>query len=195
MQNMPNINPPASPETAPTLDTNNPPDTVTETSPETSPETKPARSTIPIANDGRRIDPTTLPPTAPLPFPAPHHTTNYSVDPNVDYTDISALNRDINRARAQLFNATRALRDAERFSADKKRAYKSAWNRAHIGLSGGSERQRIAITDTLTEELYSHTLVADTLVNESLNNLRAIRAELDALAGLSHNIRAQMQVM
>lgn len=151
------------------------------------------RRSAPVALGGKRFDPDNLPNDNAFPE-YPDDEDDYVVEDDVDYIDVSSLNRQINRARSALFKATRRLKYAQRVEAEAKFNYKRAYNRTLAGLTGGSEKQRLATADLTTESLYSEVIIAERLSEEALNVLRAIRAELDALAGLSHNIRAQMQL-
>lgn len=152
------------------------------------------RRSAPVALGGRRFDPSSRQ-EADLPaYPDYDLDSQYQVEEEVDYADIMNINRQINRARNMMFRAVRELKRAQRAEAEARFEYKRAYNRVLAGLSGGSEKQRLATADLETEELYGKVIVAERLADEALNFLRAMRAELDSLAGLSHNVRAQMQV-
>lgn len=161
--------------------------------PETAATASTGRRTAPMAMGGKAVREENTP--RPVDPVFPSNDEFYEVDANVDYSDISTLNRDINRARRELFRQTRALNDAQAKEAQAKFRYRREHNRILISISGGSEKTRVAAADMETEGLYGEFLVAERVSESALNDLRAIRAELDALAGLSHNIRAQMQVM
>lgn len=164
------------------------------TPPKTTPEAaqKRGRTPTPVASEGKRVNAADTPP-KPLRFPA--EPTTYIPQEDIDYTDISQLNKDINRVRSALFHSTRELSRAEAREAQAKHLYKSNLNREIIKLSGGSERQRVAIAEIAVEDYYSDFLVAERVRVACENNLRAVRADLSALESLGHNLRAQMQVM
>lgn len=175
-------------------------------------EATPARRGAPVAIDGKRANVNDYP-EAELPlFPGQERKKNargeveidssreryisQQYDPNtgVDFVDLSALNTQINRARKALFDANAALARAERTEARREYEYRRAHARALVSLSGGSEKQRIAYADVDTEAEYGELLVARTLVKECVNQVRALRTELDVLTVMSHNLRAQMQL-
>lgn len=126
----------------------------------------------------------------------PGHLGDYALtDGEVSFEDLSDLNRQINRARVALFRGTQILAQSKREEADKEFLYKRAFNRALLKVSGGTEKTRVTTASLQTEDEWGEYLVAQRVAEEATNHLRAIRSELDALAGLSHNTRAQMNVM
>lgn len=147
----------------------------------------------PVAVGGKRINLAEHPQQDMPQFPAWVAAEHYKVD-DVDFVDLSALNRQINTARVALFKANKFLTEAQRSEASAKYEYKRAHNRAMVTLSGGSEKQRLATADVMTEELYGNWLVKERVVEEMVNHVRAIRTELDSLTILSHNMRAQMNM-
>lgn len=116
-------------------------------------------------------------------------------DEEVSFEDLSDINRQINRARVALFRGTQILAQTKRDEADKEFLYKRAFNRALLRVSGGTEKTRVTTASLQTEDEWGEYLVAQRVAEEATNHVRAIRSELDALAGLSHNVRAQMNVM
>lgn len=116
-------------------------------------------------------------------------------DEEVSFEDLSDINRQINRARVALFRGTQILAQTKRDEADKEFLYKRAFNRALLKVSGGTEKTRVTTASLQTEDEWGEYLVAQRVAEEATNHVRAIRSELDALAGLSHNVRAQMNVM
>lgn len=174
------------------------PDPVVLTPDQASPETDEGptvgRRSVPVALAGKRFDPKVAPVAKMPEYPVYDPSDDYKVLEDVDYSDVSSLNRDINIARATLFRAVERLKHAKRAESDARFTYNRAYNRVLAGLTGGSEKQRLAIADIQTEELYGKLIVEERLADEAVNFLRAIRSELDSLAGLSHNVRAQMQL-
>lgn len=126
----------------------------------------------------------------------PGHLGDYAPsDEEVSFEDLGDINRQINRARVALFRGTQILAQTKREEADKEFLYKRAFNRALLKVSGGTEKTRVTTASLQTEDEWGEFLVAQRVAEEATNHLRAIRSELDALAGLSHNVRAQMNVM
>lgn len=119
----------------------------------------------------------------------------YFPDAEVDYSDLSTLNRDINRSRYRLFRANAALKEAQRKEAEAEFEYRRAHARVMAGLSGGSEKQRQAIADLQVEQEWADWMVAKQVSKEYESLLRQIRVDLDSLAGISHNVRAQISIM
>lgn len=157
-------------------------------------KTNAVRKGSPIAAGGKRLSTEDYPET-PLPtFPPNFAGDHYDPNPDVDYNDLTSLGRQINSARKALFKANRGLTIAQRDEAVSKFAYRRAHNRAMVSLSGGSEKQRLATADLQTEELYGQWLVKERIVEEMLNQVRAMRTELDSLTVLSHNLRAQINI-
>lgn len=150
-----------------------------------------ARS-APLAYAGRRVNPNSYQVEYVPEFPDLED--GYIVLEDVDYDDVSKINRQINRARAALFRADRAAALARRQEAVSKAAYRRAFALALIQVSGSSEKQRTAVAELAVGEEYSDFLVAEAVVKETESLVRAIRTELDALAEESRNLRAQMNL-
>lgn len=113
---------------------------------------------------------------------------------DLDISDVQSVNMEILHARRRLFRVQRALSDANRRAAEAKFEYRRKRARVLVGISGGTEKTREAIADVECEEEFGNLMVAEQLADELLNQSRAVKAELDALANLSHNIRAQMSM-
>lgn len=113
----------------------------------------------------------------------------------VDFSDLAAINQQILYSRRRLYAANNELREAQRRKVEAEFEYRRAHNRIMAGLTGGSEKQRSAIADVRTEELWAAYLLASQIADEYLALVRAVRTDLDALQGLSHNVRAQIQMM
>lgn len=118
----------------------------------------------------------------------------YCPDEEVDYTDISTLNRDINRTRSMVFRVKNRLQDARRVETEASDKYRRALNKQMIGLSGGTVDKRKAIAEFATEDLYTELLVAQTVVKDLVNQSYTLSRDLDALKTLSDNLRKQMSI-
>ena len=119
---------------------------------------------------------------------------DFPIAPEFDFSDLLGINREIMRTRQRLYAATQELKKSQRLELQAKMAY----NRKHaitlIGLSGGTEKVRQAVADLEAEEEYGEHLVAQQITVEWTNLMRTLKADLDTLAGISHNIRAQIQI-
>lgn len=111
-----------------------------------------------------------------------------------DYTDLSLLNRDINRTRAMSFRVKNAVAEARREEVEAADRYRKALNRQLIGLSGGTAEQRKAIAEVLTEDLNTAYLVAETIVKEQISLSYTISRDLETLKTLADNLRKQMSI-
>lgn len=149
-----------------------------------------------IAADGRLLDPSHFP-HKPMGTP-PEDSALLGYVPSeedFDFSDIHAVNQAINIARRRLFQATQELKHYQQEAAKAKYEWKSAVNRALVVMSGGTEKTRQAMAEIQTEDEYSAYLVAELAADSALTFLRSTRSDLDALMNVSHNVRAQMQVM
>lgn len=155
------------------------------------------RAASQVAYGGKLVDPSDFPEKQMPSFPnhEDNWDFNYLPDALADYSDISNLNRDINRSRFRLFRANNGLKEAQRNEVSAEIEYRRAHARVMAGLSGGSEKQRTAIADLKTEEEYANYMLAKQVAKEYESLVRQLRVDLDSLAGISHNIRAQMNLM
>jgi hypothetical protein len=139
-------------------------------------------------------------PKASVPLPSPGRVTiqsqyeKYMPDADVDYTDLSAVNREIQLLRMRLHAIRNELREAERQALRTKYAYESKKKRILIGLSGGSAVEREAMAELMAEEEYTQMLVAAAVAKEIINHNRDIRTELEALREISNNLRRQIDL-
>lgn len=111
-----------------------------------------------------------------------------------DYTDLSLLNRDINRTRAMSFRVKNALAEARREEVEAGDKYRKALNRQLIGLSGGTAEQRKAIAEVFTEDLNTQYLIAQNIVKEQTSLSYTISRDLETLKTLADNLRKQMSL-
>lgn len=134
---------------------------------------------------------------APKQFPGwPSNTRDdmFIPDEEVDYTDLSTLNRDINRARSMLFRVKNELANARRVEVESALAYRQAYNRAFMGLSGGTEAIRKTMAEVMTEDLYTDLMIAQNIVKEQTSLSYNVSKELETLKTLSDNLRKQMSI-
>lgn len=118
----------------------------------------------------------------------------YEVDSLADAADLQDVTKNLLLARRRLYYVTQMLSTAERKATEAKYEWKAALNRKLLSVSGGTEKERLALAELSVEQEYSAYLAAEQQSQDALNLLRAIRTELDTLQNISYNIRAQMQI-
>lgn len=156
-----------------------------------SPSTAQRRPSLAVG--GRIADPDKIPQAS---FPGYSATQlQYEVEALADDADLRKLMHNILIARQRLYYVTKMLSDAQRRAVEAKYDWKSALNRKILSVSGGTEKDRVALAEVSVEKEYSAYLAAEQEAEDALNLLRAIRTDLDSLQNLSYNIRAQMQMM
>lgn len=111
-----------------------------------------------------------------------------------DYQNFSSLNRAINNRRYHHMRASEILNKAKRLETEAQTAYKSAYNRAILNASGGTDQHRKALAELSTETLYNNWKVAETVVSEVTNTYYTIGRDLEVLRTLSDNFRKQMNL-
>ena len=113
---------------------------------------------------------------------------------DVDYSDLSSVNRELSQLRLRLHRVRKELKEAERQAVRLKYAYEQEKKRYWIGISGGSDKSREAMAELLSEEAYSKQLVASVVAKEIMQHSRDIRTELDTLKEISNNLRRQIDL-
>lgn len=119
---------------------------------------------------------------------------DYEPNPDVDYTDLTSVNRELVELRIRLHRVRKELKHAERESLKAKYAYEQDKKRTWIGISGGSDKSREAMAELICEESYSRYLVAATVAKEISQHSRDIRIELDTLIAIANNLRRQIDL-
>lgn len=146
-----------------------------------------------LAMDGRIATPAQFPH---APFPGFNlEELEYEVNELSDSADLRNVMHSILISRRRLFQVTKILQQAQRAAVEAKYEWKSAFNRKLLALSGGTEKERVALAEISVEQEYGAYIAAEQAADDALNLLRAIRTELDSLQNMSYNIRAQMQIM
>lgn len=113
----------------------------------------------------------------------------------IDITDLSAVNKEINLLRTRIHRLRKELEKANRKAVMAKYQYEQAKKRVLIGLSGGSDKQREAIAELMTEELLSISIVCQAVAQEIQQHSRDTRNELDSLKEISNNLRKQIDLL
>ncbi len=114
----------------------------------------------------------------------------YDYEPaTIDYTDLSAINRELNDLRTRLHRIRKEMQNADRIALSKKYNYESQKKRIMISLTGSSVAEREAMAELLCEEAYTEMLVAQQVSKELTQHNRDLRTELDSLREISMNNR------
>lgn len=119
----------------------------------------------------------------------------YVPDSEVDFAELSEINRMLNRCRARMFRTSAALKAAQRSYGEAQIAYDRAMRRHMVTLSGGTEASRRAMAEILCEDLENDVIVMRQVVEECKKRSLDVRDDLKAVENLAHNARAQMAVM
>lgn len=107
-----------------------------------------------------------------------------------DAKDVSDINRELNRVKTRLFKVGQALDAANAELAEAELIYDRHYRRALVRVTGGSAEIRKAVAE-LECEPYENDLAVKRQVCERLKRLvGAVRHELDAVQGQSHNMRS-----
>jgi hypothetical protein len=129
----------------------------------------------------------------PLPKPASVTTLsrhqNFVPSTDIDYTDLRAVNKEIEDLRQRASELRIELAVAKRNSVRAKYVYEHDKRIRLIGITGGSASERESIAELMVEELYTRYLVSNTVADEIQQHARDIRTELDALKEVSNNLR------
>jgi hypothetical protein len=144
---------------------------------------RPDRS-IPVA-DGRRqtFQPATK-------FPAWPAANEEDVEDTIDYSDLEALNRDLNRLRVRTNRVRLALKKASREAAEAKTNYSRAYRRALVKHSGGSAEARKAMAEITCEELEADMIIKNQIEAEYTTLFRSIRDDVENAKTVAYNLRA-----
>lgn len=119
---------------------------------------------------------------------------HYVPSDEIDFTDLHELNRELLRARSRSFRIKNAIINARRNETEANSEYRRAYNRALVGISGGSAETRKAMAEIATEELYSQVLVTEGVVKELVNLSYTASRDLDTLKTISDNLRKQLSL-
>lgn len=165
-----------------------------DTKPEAKPEAKPSgRAGAKVASEGKLVN---LPPQTEVPSWPASGAPDDEFMPNeqIDFTDLTDLNREINRARARSFRIKNAVAEARREEAEAAERYRRAYNRFLVSLSGGNAEHRKALAEIHTEELFTHKMIAESKVKELVGLSYTVGRDLDTLKVISDNLRKQLSM-
>ena len=123
-------------------------------------------------------------------FPAWPSSTEEDIEDTIDYSDLEALNRDLNRLRIRTNRVRLGLKKAARESAEAKTNYSRAYRRALVKQSGGSAEARKAFAEILCEELESDMVIKNQIESEYTTLFRSIRDDVENAKTVAYNLRA-----
>jgi hypothetical protein len=118
----------------------------------------------------------------------------YQPNPDIDYTDIASVNRELVELRIRLNQIRVEMRNADRYTTQARWIYEGKKKRLIIGISGATEKQREAAAELLCEEEYSIYIVALNVAKEIQQHNRDLRSELDLLKEVSNNLRRMIDL-
>lgn len=111
-----------------------------------------------------------------------------------DYESLESLGAAINAARLALFKVTDLINKYERRETKARDAYDKAYRRAYINSSEKTDAGRKIRADLLCEELEDKLIVAKQVKNELIRISSNLRAEMQTLDSIGHNMRQQLKL-
>lgn len=148
-----------------------------------------------MAQDGKKFDlDLDADPPAMFPLPDAYSSVDGYMPDEMDFTDLSELNRAINHARRRAFMIKNEITNARRVELEVSDRYRKAYSRAYIMKSGGTADHRKSWAEIETEEIYSEMMVAKHVVEEIKNLSYTVSRDLDVLKTISDNLRKQLSL-
>jgi hypothetical protein len=147
----------------------------------------------PIAN-GRREP---IAPAGPLPVwdDPSYQDVNDGADGDIDYSDLYAINKDLQKLRIQMNRIRRQMREAGRQALDSKLAYQRAMRRALIQQTGGSAETRKAAAELQCEALETEMVTKGQIVDELNTRFRSVRDDIENAKVVAYNLRAIQNII
>lgn len=118
----------------------------------------------------------------------------YIPEEEFDSSDLSVINRELNRCRARLFRVSHSMKDAQRKLREAELLYSRHMRRALVQVSGGTAETRKAVAEMECEPFENDMVVKQQVVEELRKRAQDVRDDLKAVENLSHNARAQMNI-
>lgn len=115
-------------------------------------------------------------------------------DGSVDYSDLAALNRDLQKLRIRMARIRREMRRAAREATEAKLAYQRALRRALVQQSGGSAESRKANAELLCEDLEADMVMKAQVADEYNTLFRSVRDDVENAKVVAYNLRALMSI-
>lgn len=112
-----------------------------------------------------------------------------AVEQEPDYTDLEAVNRDLQHLRVRLSQVRRSQRAAARAAVEAKLTYQRALRRALVSQSGGTAESRKAYAELQCEELEADYVLAQQVADEYNTLFRSVRDDVDNAKTVAYNLR------
>jgi hypothetical protein len=142
----------------------------------------------PVVNNRRVV----VPPAPPMPPWADSSSQDQGdgADGDVDYSDLEALNRDLQKQRIRMNRVRREMRRAGREALEAKMAYQRSLRRALVQQTGGSAETRKASAELQCEALEAEMAMRSQVADEYSTLFRSIRDDIENAKVVSYNLRA-----
>lgn len=133
------------------------------------------------------------------PFPreddyVPYSISQLMVQQTADFSDLQAVNKEIDELRIAMFKVDDHLREAEQRLAVSKAEYDMAYNRAYMMTDDvKTDAQRRIISDIKCESQKNKLIVREEIVRDLKSRVRLFANEMNALQTLSYNMRKELQ--
>lgn len=114
------------------------------------------------------------------------------VDGNIDYSDLSLLNKDLLHLRIRMNKIRREMRRAGREAIEAKLKYQRSLRRALVQQTGGSAETRKAAAELQCEELEADMVIKAQVAEEFVTLFRAVRDDVENAKVAAYNLRALM---
>jgi hypothetical protein len=115
---------------------------------------------------------------------------NDGADGDVDYSDLYALNKDLQRLRIRMNQVRRRMRQAGREALEAKLNYQRSLRRALVQQTGGSAETRKAAAELQCEALEAEMAVKAQVVEELNTLFRSVRDDIENAKVVAYNLRA-----
>lgn len=120
---------------------------------------------------------------------------NDGADGDIDYSDLAALNRDLQRLRVRTNRVRREMRRAQRDAIEAKLSYQRSLRRALVQQTGGSAESRKASAELLCEELEADMTMKQQVADEYSTLFRSVRDDVENAKVVAYNLRAIQSII
>lgn len=117
-----------------------------------------------------------------------------SAEDQVDYQDLAALNKELQRLRVRMGKIRREMRNSGREAIEAKLVYQRALRRALVQQSGGTAETRKANAELQCEELEANMAMKAQVAEEYVTLFRSVRDDIENAKVVAYNLRALMNL-
>jgi hypothetical protein len=136
-----------------------------------------------------------IPASKPLPAWEPTEAQDWGDDADsIDYSDLSSLNKDLQKLRIRMSRIRREMRRAGREATEAKLNYHRSLRRALVQQTGGSAESRKASAELLCEDLEAETVIKAQVADEYNTLFRSVRDDVENAKVVAYNLRAIMNM-